>query len=90
VLIKAARDLEAGVEPHAPYHGDAYRRRAWSAVLPRNDDFLSDREFGEIYAHGIATNTTVIELFLNYCHEQGVTSRRLSLDQVFAAGTLDS
>jgi phthalate 4,5-dioxygenase len=42
VLIKAARDLEAGVEPYAPCHGDAYRRRAWSAVLPRNDDFLND------------------------------------------------
>jgi hypothetical protein len=42
VLMKAARDLEAGVEPYAPCHGDAYRRRAWSAVLPRNDDFLND------------------------------------------------
>jgi phthalate 4,5-dioxygenase len=42
VLIKAARDLENGIEPYAPYHGDSYRRRAWSAVLPRNDDFLND------------------------------------------------
>jgi phthalate 4,5-dioxygenase oxygenase subunit len=42
VLIKAARDLEEGTEPYAPYHGDSYRRRAWSAVLPRNDDFLND------------------------------------------------
>ena len=42
ILIKAARDLESGEEPYAPYHGDAYRRRAWSAVLPRNDDFLND------------------------------------------------
>jgi 4,5-dihydroxyphthalate decarboxylase len=47
-------------------------------------------EFGEIYAHGISRNTTVIDLFLDYCHEQGVTSRRLALDQVFAASTLDS
>jgi hypothetical protein len=42
ILIKAARDLESGEEPYAPYHGDVYRRRAWSAVLPRNDDFLND------------------------------------------------
>jgi 4,5-dihydroxyphthalate decarboxylase len=47
-------------------------------------------EFGEIYAHGISKNTTVIDLFLDYCQEQGVTSRRLALDQVFAASTLDS
>lgn len=42
ILIKAARDLESGDEPYAPYHGDVYRRSAWSAVLPRNDDFLND------------------------------------------------
>ena len=48
------------------------------------------REFGEIYTHGISKNATVIELFLDYCQEQGVTSRRLSLGEVFAAGTLDT
>jgi 4,5-dihydroxyphthalate decarboxylase len=55
-------------------------------------ELLRDEEhdFGEIYAHGISKNTTVIDLFLDYCHEQGVTSRRLALDQVFAASTLDS
>ncbi len=42
VLIKAAKDLETGEEPYAPYHADCYRRRAWSAVLPRNEDFLND------------------------------------------------
>jgi hypothetical protein len=63
-----------------------------AAPLDGSAGLLRDevREFGEIYAHGIATNTTVIELLLNYCHEHGVTSRRLGLDQVFAAGTLDS
>jgi hypothetical protein len=49
VLIKAARDLESGVEPYAPYHGDSYRRRAWSAVLPRNDDFLNDPVANEMH-----------------------------------------
>ena len=42
ILIKAAHDLESGEEPYAPYHAEGYRRRAWSAVLPRNDDFLND------------------------------------------------
>jgi hypothetical protein len=48
------------------------------------------REFGEIYRHGIAHNARAIDLFLEYCAEQGVTSRRLATDEVFAAGTLDS
>jgi hypothetical protein len=42
VLIKGARDLEEGQPPSAPCHPEEYRRRAWSAVLPRNDDFLND------------------------------------------------
>jgi hypothetical protein len=42
VLIKGARDLEDGDPPYAPCHAEVYRRRAWSAVLPRNDDFLTD------------------------------------------------
>jgi hypothetical protein len=37
-----ARDLEDGQPPCAPYHAEVYRRRAWSAVLPHNDDFLND------------------------------------------------
>jgi 4,5-dihydroxyphthalate decarboxylase len=47
-------------------------------------------EFGEVLTHGIAKNTRPIELFLDYSHEQGVTSSRLSVEQVFAAGTLDT
>lgn len=47
-------------------------------------------EFGEIYTHGIAHNKTVIDLFLDYCADQGVTSRRLRNDEVFAAATLDT
>jgi len=48
------------------------------------------QELGEIYTHGLSRNSTVVDLFLDYCHEQGVTSRRLSREQVFAAGTLDT
>jgi 4,5-dihydroxyphthalate decarboxylase len=48
------------------------------------------REFGEIYAHGLSKNTTVVDLFLQYCHEQGLTSRRLDVEQVFASSTLNS
>jgi 4,5-dihydroxyphthalate decarboxylase len=47
-------------------------------------------QLGEIYVHGISKNATVVDLFLDFCHEQGVTSKRLSREQVFAAGTLDT
>jgi phenylpropionate dioxygenase-like ring-hydroxylating dioxygenase large terminal subunit len=42
ILIKAARSLQQGEEPHAPYHGDCYRPRAWSGLLKKNEDFLND------------------------------------------------
>ena len=42
ILMRAARALEGGEEPYAATHGDCYRDRAWSGVLPRNDDFLND------------------------------------------------
>lgn len=48
------------------------------------------REFGEIFTHGLSKNAAVVDLFLDYCQEQGVTSKRLSREQVFAAGTLDT
>lgn len=48
------------------------------------------REFGEIYVHGLSKNSTVVDLFLDYCHEQGVTKNRLAVEQVFARSTLDT
>ncbi len=46
--------------------------------------------WGNIHAHGIKANANTINMFLDYNHEQGVTKNRLSVDQVFAAGTLDT
>jgi 4,5-dihydroxyphthalate decarboxylase len=48
------------------------------------------RDLGDAWRHGIAANRNTIETFLDYNHEQGLTGTRLNVDQVFAAGTLDS
>ncbi len=47
-------------------------------------------EFGQIFTHGVSKNRTTIDLFLDYCADQGVTKQRLALDQFFAAGTLET
>jgi 4,5-dihydroxyphthalate decarboxylase len=47
-------------------------------------------ELGEIYTHGLSRNAAVVDLFLEFCQEQGLTSQKLSREQVFAAGTLDT
>lgn len=51
-------------------------------------DQLND--WGKVYQQGISANRRTIDTFLDYCAEQGVNSKRLSNEQFFAAGTLDS
>jgi 4,5-dihydroxyphthalate decarboxylase len=48
------------------------------------------RTWGNVYEQGISSNRNTIDAFLDYCHEQGVTSKRLTDEQFFASGTLDT
>ena len=40
--------------------------------------------------HGIKANRTVLEAAAQYSHEQGLTDRRVALDEVFAPSTLEA
>src|SRR5437763_16048569 len=44
ILIKGAKDLMQGIEPHAASHPELTRVRGWSYVLPRREDFANDPE----------------------------------------------
>ncbi len=44
ILIKGAKDLMQGTEPHAASHPELTRVRGWSYVLPRREDFANDPE----------------------------------------------
>ncbi len=48
------------------------------------------REWGDVWKGGITANRNTIAAFLDYTYEHGVTQKRLTLDQVFAADTLDT
>jgi 4,5-dihydroxyphthalate decarboxylase len=48
------------------------------------------REWGDVWRHGISANRNTIDAFLDYNFEQGLTKSRLSLEQVFAPGTLET
>lgn len=39
------------------------------------------------FPYGLKQNRTTLEAMLRYCHEQGLTSRRLELDHIFARNT---
>jgi 4,5-dihydroxyphthalate decarboxylase len=47
-------------------------------------------DLGELYTHGLSRNAAAVDLFLDFCQEQGVTPKRLSREEVFAASTLDT
>ena len=48
------------------------------------------KEWGDVWRHGIGANRQVIDAFLDFSFEQGLTKTRLALDEVFAVGTLDT
>jgi 4,5-dihydroxyphthalate decarboxylase len=40
---------------------------------------------GQVWPYGVAANRRTLEAFRDWCHEQGVTRRRLELDELFPA-----
>ncbi len=64
---------------HVQYHLDTGRLPAETAAA------LSE----PVMAHGVAANRKVLETIADYSHEQGLTPRRLQLEEIFAPSTLD-
>jgi 4,5-dihydroxyphthalate decarboxylase len=64
---------------------------SYNLVLDARELFRDQRaELGDVWKHGIAANRELWELTLDMYAEQGQTSRRYSLEEVFPADTLDT
>ena len=46
--------------------------------------------WGDVWRHGLSANKPNVDAFLDYNYEQGLTRTRLSYEEVFAPGTLDT
>lgn len=80
---------------------DAAKRRSIDRVgdvtasrvpLPWGADLVAKAKhiFGaELWPYGVDSNRRTLDAFLDYAHEQGVTQRRLPLDEMFAPQTYD-
>jgi 4,5-dihydroxyphthalate decarboxylase len=44
---------------------------------------------GDPMAYGVTANHRVLETITGYVHEQGLTARRVALDELFAASAMD-
>jgi 4,5-dihydroxyphthalate decarboxylase len=74
-------------------YDDLEQTAALKVMLPWLPAHLEDarREMGEdFWPYGLAANTGVLSTFLRYSHEQGLSPRRLTADQLFAPETLES
>jgi 4,5-dihydroxyphthalate decarboxylase len=69
--IEELRNLQASFLPTAwgPYEFD----RVQAKLFPQ----------GEPWPYGLEPNRTTLEPFLTYCHEQGITRRRLKCEELF-------
>jgi 4,5-dihydroxyphthalate decarboxylase len=57
-----------------------------SGLLPPEAKDILDKQ---VLRHGIKANRNILETAARYSHEQGLTSRLMKLEEIFAASTLD-
>jgi 4,5-dihydroxyphthalate decarboxylase len=71
---------------------DALGDGAGPSLIPHVRERFRDQqtEWGDLWKHGISANKNTINTFLDYLHEHGLTKSRLGVEQVFAAGTLNT
>jgi 4,5-dihydroxyphthalate decarboxylase len=65
--------------------GSAKVSFAWLQPLMEREQAIIGRDW---YPYGVEPNRPTIEALLQYLHEQGLASRRVALEELFAASTL--
>jgi 4,5-dihydroxyphthalate decarboxylase len=61
----------------------SYLPTAWAITEMANTHHLIFSN-GNVWPYGLSANRSTLEPFLAYCHEQGITSRRLQCEELFA------
>jgi len=88
-----ARSLyKAFVEAQRCTYADLQDTAALKAMLPWLTAHVEDarREMGDdFWPYGLARNRTTLETFLRYHHEQGLSKRLLTVDELFAPEALE-
>ncbi|WP_433606713.1 hypothetical protein ACQP2P_30810 [Dactylosporangium sp. CA-139114] len=59
----------------------------WANALDERNEALFGPDW---WPYGIAANRTALDTFLRYHHEQGLSSRRWSVEEIFSAELLDT
>lgn len=78
---------------HRETYADLAETAAFKTMLPWLTAHVEDarREMGDdFWPYGVESNRNTLATFLRYSHEQGLASRRLQPEDLFAAETLES
>jgi 4,5-dihydroxyphthalate decarboxylase len=87
----ARKIYDAFEEAKAVAYRDIMNDRAgFSVVYLRERLVEQQREWGDPWKYGVNANRDLVETFSRWNAEQGITSRELAIDELFAAGTLDT
>lgn len=83
---------KAFVEAQKITYRDLAETAALKAMVPWLNAHVEEavRDMGpDFWPYGLEKNRTTLETFLRYHHEQGLSKRRLGVDEMFARETLD-
>jgi 4,5-dihydroxyphthalate decarboxylase len=65
-------------------------RAGFSVVYLRERFVEQTREWGDPWKYGVSVNRDTVDTFAQYNAEQGITSRQLTVEELFAESTLDT
>jgi 4,5-dihydroxyphthalate decarboxylase len=85
--------MKAFVAAQRKVYDALHHQEAYSTMFPWQVAYVEEtqREFGDDWwAYGLEPNRHVLDTFLRYHHEQGLSPRRLKPEDLFAPETLES
>jgi 4,5-dihydroxyphthalate decarboxylase len=85
--------LKAFIAAQRKVYDALHHQEAYSTMLPWQMAYVEEtqREFGDDWwAYGLEPNRHVLDTFLRYHHEQGLSPRRLKPEDLFAPETFES
>jgi len=87
----AVRLYEAFVKAKA-FAADTLMERIPAALFFGPEYFAMTQDVlgGDPFPYGIKANTAMLETIISYSHEQGLTPRKMKIEELFAKETLDS
>jgi 4,5-dihydroxyphthalate decarboxylase len=81
-LYEALEDAKRAAVDRLVDRGFAFIPSAWALQeIDREFTFMYGK--GEPWPYGVEPNRETLEAFVMYCHEQGITKRRLAVDELF-------